>query len=527
MAGPAGRLLRLVAVALLAVAYAAAAAASDAAAADDFAAVTTAPVLVAGGTVVNADRCFRADVYIEGGVIRAVGLNLTTGPGTRVVNASGLLVLPGGVDPHVHLEMPFMGTVTADDYYTGTAAAAAGGTTTLLDFAIPVGDEYPLETYERYRRIGEKAAVDWGLHMAVNRWDDRVARELEVLIKEKGVNSLKVFLAYKGALQVSDEAAYEAMALAARAGAVPMVHAENGDLVALGQRSLLAAGVTGPEGHPQSRPAALEAEATARAAAIAAQAGAPLYVVHVMAKEAAEAVAAARARGQTVIGEAVLAGLTLNDSVYYQEDWLRAAIHVMSPPIRPAGHAEALLAHLRAGSLQLVGTDHCAFTPAQKAAGRNDFTKIPNGVTGVEERMPLLWHTAVATGHLTPNDFVRVTSTAAAQIFNLYPRKGVIAEGSDGDVVVFDPAGRRTLRAATQHSSAGQSIYEGWEVRGTVEATLSAGRVVFEAGRLAAPRGAGRFLPCPPYPPSLYPEHRPAGPPPPRKVPRAEGPAAG
>lgn len=462
-------------------------------------------LLIRGGTVVNADRAFEADVLVENGLIKEVGQNLAAPEGARVIEAKGKYVMPGGIDPHVHMELPFMGTVSKDDFYTGTAAALAGGTTMIIDFAIAnPGESGLLRVYEEYRQKGLKAASDFSFHIGVVKFDNQTAADMEVLVKEKGINSFKFFMAYKNVFMVDDEIMYKAFLKAKELGAVPMVHAENGEMVVQGQKRMLGLGITGPEGHPLSRPPTVEAEAVNRAILLAELAGSPLYVVHVMAKESMEEISRAKLRGQRVIGEPILSGLILNDSHYYDPDWARAAQYVMSPPLRPRGHAEAITDALVAGTLSLVGTDHCVFDSQQKAMGRNDFTKIPNGLNGVEDRMSVLFDHIVASGRMSPSDFVRVTSTAAAQIFNIYPRKGIIQEGSDADIIVFDPIKKKTVSAKSHHQNIDYNVYEGRSVQGVVDVTISNGRVVFENGKLNAVRGAGRFVPTPAFPPVLY-----------------------
>ncbi|PSC75311.1 Dihydroorotase [Micractinium conductrix] len=459
-------------------------------------------ILIKGGTVVNADRQFQADVLIRGGLIARVGPNLQAErQGTRTLSAAGRLVMPGGIDPHTHLSMPFMGQVTCDDFFSGHAAALAGGTTMHVDFALPV-DHDLLAGWDAWQRKAADGVMDYGFHMAVTSWSDKVAADMGTLTK-MGVNSFKFFMAYKGALMVNDEQLLQALRRCKELGAVPQVHAENGDAVAEGQARVFAAGITGPEGHALSRPAALEGEATARAIRLAQFVGAPLYVVHVMSRDAAEEVARARQRGQRVVGETVASAIACDESSMWDADFTRAAAFVMSPPIRSKEHQAALQGALAGGLLQLVGTDHAVFNSSQKAAGRHDFRIIPNGVNGLEERLHVVWTELVASGKLAPTDFVRVTSTAAAHIFNVYPRKGLIAKGSDADVIIFDPALEHTLRAAAHHSALDTNIYEGYKARGKVLTTISRGRLVWHEGRLNITRGSGRFVPTPTHGP-LY-----------------------
>jgi len=461
------------------------------------------PILLRGGTVVNADQSFGADVLLSDGLIRAVGPSLKAPKGALVLDATGQLVLPGGVDPHTHLEMPFMGAVSVDDFASGHAAALAGGTTFHLDFVLPVAHDL-LAGYAAWQRKASRGCLDYGLHVAVTSWSERVAVDMETLV-QGGVNSFKFFMAYKGALMVSDAELLAGMRQCRKLGALAMVHAENGDAVEDGRTAVFASGVTGPEGHALSRPAALEEEATGRAIRLAASVNAPLYVVHVMSAGAAAQLAAARARGQRVVGEAVLSGLVLDQSAMWHPNFTTAAAAVMSPPIRQlAVDGVALKGALVSGILGPLGTDHCAFNSSQKAAGRADFRLIPNGVNGLGERLVFAWDALVASGLGTPMDFVRATSTAAAQAFNLYPRKGHIAVGSDADVVLFDPAGSTSVSAKTHFSKSDTNVYEGRTAQGRVTHTISRGRLLWADGALVCQPGTARFVPTPPFSPWLF-----------------------
>jgi dihydropyrimidinase len=458
-------------------------------------------MIIRGGTVVNADRAFRADVMTYGDKIVAVGENLEAPHSARVIDAHGQYVIPGGIDTHTHMNLPFMGTVTQDDFFTGTAAGLAGGTTTIMDFVIPSPKQSLLEAFHTWRGWAQKAAGDYTFHVAVTWWDDSVREEMGILVRDHGVNSFKHFMAYKNAIMADDETLVNSFRRALELGAIPTVHAENGELVFQLQQDLLRQGLTGPSSHPLSRPPAVEAEAANRAITIAGVLNTPLYIVHVSCAESLDAIARARANGQRVYGEALAGHLVIDDSVYRSADPEFAAGHVMSPPFRSKHHQAALWHGLQGGNLHTTATDHCTFCAAQKAAGKDDFTKIPNGCGGVEERMAVVWDAGVNTGRLTPSEFVRVTSANAAQIFNMYPRKGVIAVGSDADIVVWDPEGTRTISAKTQHARGGFNVFEGRTVRGIPSTTLAAGQVVFERGVLMAEEGAGRYVERPAFVP--------------------------
>ncbi len=479
-------------------------------------------VLIRGGTVVNAEQSVAADVLCEGGTIVAVGPDLTQPSGGTVIDAGGALVIPGGIDPHTHMELPFMGTVTKDDFYTGTAAGLSGGTTMIIDFVIPGPQQRLMEAFRQWRGWAEKAAADYSFHVAVTWWDESVHADMGTLVREHGVNSFKHFMAYKNAIMVDDEVLVKSFSRALELGALPTVHAENGELVFQMQRRLVELGITGPEGHALSRPPAVEGEAAERAIRIAQVLGAPLYIVHVSTADAANAIARARQQGQRVYGEALAGHLVIDESVYRNPDWDAAAAHVMSPPFRSKHHQDALWGALATGSLHTTATDHCAFCSEQKAMGRSDFTKIPNGCAGIEDRLSVLWDAGVVTGRLTPNEFVRVTSTNCAQIFNLYPRKGAVAVGSDADLVVWDPTATKTIRTATTVSKVGTNIFDGRTVTGVAKVTLSQGRVVWNDGDLRAERGAGRYIERPAFPPVFAALARQAERNAPEPVPRAE-----
>lgn len=455
--------------------------------------------LIRGGTIVTAEQTWRADVLTSRGVIAAIGPNLEAPSGAEVIDAGGCYVMPGGIDPHTHMQLPFMGTVASDDFYTGTAAALAGGTTMIIDFVIPSPKQNLIEAYQTWRGWAEKAASDYSFHVAITWWDDSVYNDMGTLVRDHGVNSFKHFMAYKNAIMCDDEALVKSFSRCLELGAMPTVHAENGELVFQLQKQILAQGITGPEGHPLSRPPLVEGEAANRAIQISRVLGVPLYIVHVSCKESLDAIIRGRADGHKVYGEVLAGHLLVDESVYRDPDFRVAAAHVMSPPFRDKSHQQALWNGLTGGHLHTTATDHCCFCEPQKAAGKGDFTKIPNGTGGVEDRMAVLWHHGVNSGRLTMNDFVAVTSANTAKIFNIHPRKGTVAVGSDADLVVWDPAATRVISAKTHHQNVDYNIFEGMEVRGLPRVTLTGGEVAWMDGDLRAVRGAGRYIDRPAF----------------------------
>ena len=452
--------------------------------------------VIKGGTIVTADLTFKADVKIDGGRIVEIGQNLS---GDEVLDAAGCYVMPGGIDPHVHLEMPFMGTYSADDFESGTRAGLAGGTTMVVDFCLPDPGQSLLDALKRWDNKSTRANCDYSFHMSVTWWGEQVFDEMKAVVEEKGINTFKHFMAYKGALMVNDDEMFASFQRCAALGALPLVHAENGDVVAAMQQKLMDEGNNGPEGHAYSRPPSVEGEATNRAIIIADMAGAPLYVVHTSCEQAHEAIRRARQNGMRVYGEPLIQHLTLDESEYFNKDWDHAARRVMSPPFRNKQHQDSLWAGLAAGSLQVVATDHCAFTGDQKRFGVGDFRKIPNGTGGLEDRMPMLWTYGVNTGRLTMNEFVAVTSTNIAKILNVYPRKGAILVGADADIVVWDPKRSKTISAKNQQSSIEYNVFEGKEVTGLPRYTLTRGVVAIEESTVKTREGHGQFVKREPF----------------------------
>jgi dihydropyrimidinase len=454
--------------------------------------------VIRNGTIVTADRSYKADVLIEGETILEIGEGLR---GDETIDATDAYVMPGGIDPHTHLEMPFMGTTAAETFESGTFAAAAGGTTMLVDFVLPGADGSLLNAVADWdRKSSPQICVDLGYHMAITGWNERIFSEMAEVVK-RGVNTFKHFMAYKGALMVEDDEMYASFKRCAELGALPLVHAENGDIVAELQKKYMEEGLTGPEGHAYSRPPEVEGEAANRAIMIADAAGVPLYIVHVSCEQAHEAIRRARQKGMRVYGEPLIQHLTLDEAEYFHRDWDYAARRVMSPPFRDRMHQASLWAGLQAGSLQVVATDHAAFTTDQKRMGVAGFPSIPNGTGGLEERMPVLWSRGVETGRLTPNEFVAVTSTNIAKILNVYPRKGAIVPGADADIVVWDPGLSKTITTATQKSVLDYCVFDGFEVTGLPRYTLSRGDVVWADGQNSQPQpGRGKFVPRPAFP---------------------------
>src|SRR6056297_548969 len=453
--------------------------------------------VIKNGTVVTADRTWKADILIEDEKIKQIGADLK---GDEYIDAEGAYVIPGGIDPHTHMEMPFMGTTAAETFETGTWAAACGGTTMLVDFCLPGADGSLKNAINNWHeKSAPQICSDIGYHMAITGWNEQIFDEMKDAI-DMGVNSFKHFMAYKGALMIEDDEMFASFKRCKELGALPMVHAENGDIVADLQQQMLERGITGPEGHAYSRPPEVEGEAANRAITIADAAGVPLYIVHVSCEQAHEAIRRARQKGMRVYGEPLIQHLTLDESEYFNKDWQYAARRVMSPPFRSKDHQASLWAGLSAGSLQVVATDHAAFTDKQKQMGLDDFRTIPNGTGGLEERMAMLWTKGVETGRLTPEEFVAATSTNIAKILNIYPMKGALVPGADADVVVWDPGLRRTIDVGSQKSIIDYNVFEGIEVTAQPRYTLSRGDVVWAYGQNSQPQpGRGKFVRRSPY----------------------------
>jgi len=451
-------------------------------------------LLIQNGRIVTATEDFQADILCEGETISAIGAGLTAPADAEVIDASGKLVFPGFIDPHVHIYLPFMGTCAKDTYDSASRAALVGGTTTLIEMCCPSRTEDPLEGYQLWRSKAEGlSACDFTFHMAVSRFDDDTPAQLRQIVEE-GVASFKVFLAYKDFFGVTDTELFRTLALAKELGVIVTAHCENETLVAELQQRLLAEGKTGPEWHEPSRPMRVEAEGVHHLMTFAEQTGAHVYVVHTSCQSAVEAAVAARGRGVNAWIETVIPYLVL-DASYAEQGDFEGAKYVMSPPIREASQQPYLWDALATGVISTVATDHAPFDFAgQKEMGRDNFTLIPNGIPTVEDRVNLLYTHGVAKGRLSLNRFVDAASTQAARLFGLYPRKGEIAVGSDADLVIYDPDYRGQITAAAQLMDTDYSAFEGWEIEGRPSVVTVRGKVMARDGQFVGELGHGKFL---------------------------------
>src|SRR5579862_9785765 len=439
--------------------------------------------LIRNGTVVTSGKTFAADILIEGEKILEIAPGLSPETAGRVLDASGMLLLPGGIDVHTHLDMPFGGTTSSDDFETGTRAAAFGGTTTLIDFAIQARGMKMREALDIWwKKADNKASIDYGLHMIVTDLYEAGLEDMDAMVRE-GVASFKLFMAYPGVLMVDDATIFEVMSQSARNGALICMHAENGGVIDVIVRRALAEGKTAPIYHALTRPATAEAEAVHRAIALAELAGAPVYIVHLSSEDALNQVREARDRGVPAFAETCPQYLLLSTDDLARPGF-EGAKYVFTPPLREKRHQPKLWDGLKNDHLQVVSTDHCPFCFAdQKALGKDDFTKIPNGGPGIENRLQLIYHHGVNAGHLSLNRFVEITSTAPARIFGMYPRKGEIAPGSDADIVIWDPGAVHTLSAKTHHMRVDYSMFEGFEIKGNARTVISRGEVIVDNGQ--------------------------------------------
>jgi len=457
--------------------------------------------IVRGGTVVTATDKFPADVLIENGRVTAIAQQLKTN-GHESVDASGCYVFPGFIDPHTHLDMPFGGTTTADDFASGTIAAALGGTTTIVDFALHTrGDSLANALKTWHGKADGKAAIDYAFHLTIADGRPETIEEIPQMIEREGVNSFKVFMAYKHVLQVDDETIFKVLKAAAKFGGLVQVHAENGDVIEVTVKEALAEGKTAPKYHALTRPVELEGEATSRAIRLAEVAGAPLYVVHVSSAMAADAISDGRKRGLPIYGETCPQYLVCDVSDYDRPDFA-GANYVMSPPLREKRDQAVLIKKLKNGELHAFGSDHCSFNNCgQKELGKNDFSKIPNGAPTIEDRVAILFEHGVNKGIIGLNQFVALASTNPAKLFGLFPRKGTVAVGSDADLVIWDPNAERTISAKTHHMRVDNNIFEGMKVRGRPRVVFLRGRKVVEQDKFLAEPGYGAHQKSAPFRP--------------------------
>ncbi|MEH7118014.1 dihydropyrimidinase [Neobacillus vireti] len=450
--------------------------------------------IIKNGTIVTAADTYRADVCIENGVVTQIGENLSAAQ-AEVIDAKGCYLFPGGVDPHTHLDMPFGGTVTKDDFGTGTIAAAFGGTTTIIDFCLTTKGKTLKSAVDTWHaKSKEKAVIDYGFHLQIVEMNNEKLAELPKMIEEEGITSLKVFMAYKNQFQADDETLFKTLIAARDLGALVMVHAENGDVIDYLVKKALEEGNTDPIYHALTRPPEVEAEATGRAATLTGLAKSQLYVVHVSCAEAAEKIAEARSKGIDIWGETCPQYLVLDQSCLEKPNF-EGAKYVWSPPLREKWNQEELWNALKTGQLQTLGSDQCSFDfVGQKDLGKGDFSKIPNGGPIIEDRVSILFSEGVKKGRISINQFVDITSTKAAKLFGLYPKKGTIAIGADADIVIFDPTVERILSAETHHMAVDYNAFEGINVTGEPVSVLSRGEFVIRDKQFVGKPGAGQFL---------------------------------
>jgi dihydropyrimidinase len=457
--------------------------------------------LIANASIVTAVDQYKADILIEDGRIHTIGTNLAREPGVAVHDASGFLVLPGGVDPHTHLDWDFGAARTVDTFGSGTQAAAFGGTTTVVDFSNQTRGRRLLEGLENWRRRAESACVDVSTHMIVLDVNNDILAEMETLIKREGVTSFKLFTAYPGVLMVDDGSLFKAMRVAGKHGGMICVHAENGPVIQVLTEEAVARGERAPKYHAATRPSLMEGEATHRTIRLAELAGAPLYVVHLSATEALASVVQARDAGLAIYAETCPHYLFLTEEEY-EKPGFEGAKYVMTPPLRARAHQQSLWRGLQTNDLQVVSTDHCPFCfneqpygmRSSKQQGKDDFSKIPNGAPGIEYRLPLLYDGGVRANGLSLNRFVQLTSTTPAKLFGLFPRKGTIAVGSDADLVLFDPNEKWTIRGREGHSRVDYSLFEGRQLTGRVKKVFLRGQLIVNGSEWLGKEGMGQFL---------------------------------
>ena len=467
--------------------------------------------IIRNGKLITASETFEADILIEGDTIKAIGCDLNA-PGAEEFDVSGKLIMPGGIDPHTHFDLPMFGTVSSDDHYTGHKAAAFGGTTTVMDFVPQTGGQTDLlQDVGSWRaKADAKAAIDFGFHMNITSFDDLVAQQIPSLVDE-GITTLKVFTAYNDRLRLGDGEIFKVMRMAKDLGMLTMLHAENGDIIEVLVAEALAAGHTSPEWHAHTRPAWGAVEAALRGFAISAQTGAPLYLVHMNVAGEVDMLQYAREQGLPVMGE------TCPQYLFFSVDDLKrpdGAKWICSPPMRSKNDNIRLWNGVSEGVIQVMGTDHCPFffdgtKPIKyegdeiaipgKELGADDFTKIPNGLPGVGDRLPILWTTGVVSGELTPNQFVALTSTNPAKIFGLYPRKGALVPGSDADILIWDPERKVKYGVGMSHQRTDYNLYEGWELTGYPEKVFLRGQLIVDGDQWLGKPGMGKFLKRQPF----------------------------
>jgi dihydropyrimidinase len=460
-------------------------------------------LLIKGGEIITAESRRKADIYIEDETIARIEDDISAPPGTETIDATGKLVFPGFIDPHVHIHLPFMATFAKDTHATASVAALIGGTTTFIEMCCPSRNEDAMEGYRTWKQKAEKnSACDYAFHMAVTRYDAGTEAQLREIVQD-GTASFKVFLAYKNFFGITDEELYQTLKLAAELGVITTAHCENAELVSRLQQSLIAAGKTGPEWHEPSRPESVEAEGTTRFAAFLEATGATGYVVHLSCAPALRAAVEARLRGVPIYVESVLPHFLLDKS-FAERKGVEGMKHVMSPPLRDRRNLSALWAALSSGVVDTVGTDHCPFDVSQKLLGKDNFTQIPNGIPGIEERVNLMYTYGVKRGALDLHRFVDALSTRAAKLFGLFPRKGTIAVGSDADLVVYDTGHRGTISVAAQHTNNDYNGFEGFAIEGRPAVVTVRGKVQVRDGVFIGEPGMGKFL-------RRKPTHAPAG----------------
>ncbi len=449
-------------------------------------------ILIKNGHIITSDEDYIADVFIEGETVSMIGKNLSV-KADKTIDATGKLVMPGGIDPHVHLDMPFMGTFSSDNYETGTGAALFGGTTMVIDFVLQTQGKSLYNALEAWQgRSNGKALCDYSFHMAVTDFNDSTKAEISKMVNDEGITSFKTFMAYKGALMIDDRQMIGLMQEVKKQEGMVTVHATNGDVIDFLVAKHRAEGKLAPIYHYLSQPEITESEASGRFADMAYYTGVPAYIVHTTCEGALNQIRTAARRNQKVYSETCVQYLILDASLYEQN--FEGAKWVMSPPLREKKDQAALWSGINQGSVQVVATDHCPFTWEQKLMGKDDFSKIPNGHPGIETRMELLFSEGVNKGKISQNKYVEVTSTNAAKIFGMFPKKGCIAVGSDADIIIFDPNEEHILSAKTHHMNIDYSAYEGWKVKGKVKSVIMRGQLAIENNVLKVQKGYGKFV---------------------------------